>query len=540
MPFAISATFRFGYYQGHDSSGRVERYPDMVRLQCAFASAAYSLAAYEENGGGEEGFDNELNLPESLAAAIRWFEDNPPDAIKFPEAIMPAEPPKAYRLSGNWKSNGGADLPTSGNSRLKKEKDAAPHVSMDSPMTWWWDDSHAPATKTYETLKGLASEIPYLGEACSPVKIAVSIADEVPTGAHERCANGELTRRGIQNYRVSSRGNAKLLQDTWQTKHSEYMEKTEKKPTPNDEEIPAWTRNRRCTTCYDYRPPAKDGEANLPWSRGLLLEVDSADGKSVWRPEQRQWKDWACAIHRALVKRFTPSRNCILPAFLGGKSDKANNMSIQVLSHDYEDRLAFALPNNSHAILLMFPSSADGVDVSSLRESLKKPLCVYLGKLGKIQLKEYCEVNLEKLWRTSKGGTKRYWQPVPLYVADNRPIQRKGSARPWTVADAMKISLGYVYRDILGMDPHGDGGRLALLDEIDRCGVKVEAGYPLAVSHPRDYVHHMKKDAHFIAGTGFIDLGALGNEHETLALAMGQSRHFSGGFLVPVDIPASS
>ncbi len=534
MPFAISATFRFGYYQGHDSSGRVERYPDAVRLQCAFASAAYSLAAYEESGGGKGAFDNELNLPESLAAAIRWFEDNPPDAIEFPSIEIPRTDAMAWRVQGDLRDKKGKYY------IRRPRKNAAPHVSMDGPMTWWWDDGRAPTPEIHETLKKLAAEIPYLGEACSPVKISVSSANEIPPGAHRRCADNEFTRRGVQDYRVPSSGNAKLLQETWEEQCEEYKKKAEANQVLGHKEIPAWTRDRRCTTCYDYRPPAKDGEANLPWDRGLLIEVDPADGKSVWRPEQRQWKDWACAIHRALVKRFAPSRNCILPAFLGGKSNEANNMSIQVLSHDYEDHLAFALPNDSHAILLMFPSSADGVDVSSLRESLKKHLRVYLGKLGAIWLKNPCEMDMERLWCAPEEGAKRYWQPMPLYVADNRPIQREKAPHPWTIAESMKVSLGYVYRDTLDTDPRSDSGRLALLGKVEERGVKVESGYPLAVLHPRDYIHRMNKGAHFTAGTGLIDLGDLADGCKTLALAMGQSRHFSGGFLVPVDIPTSS
>ena len=550
MPFFISATFRFGYYQGHDISGRVEEYPNVVRLQCAFASAAYSLSAYEGNDVKEEEFNNKQNLPiglnlsKDLENAVLWFEDNPPDAIEFPKTEMPKDFPKAYRLSGNWKSNGGTDLPTSGNGKLKKEKDAAPHVCLDGPMVWWW--KNAPSGEIFGVLKKLAAEIPYLGEACSPVKILVSVADEIPSCAYRQCcADGKFMRMGIQNYRVPLEGNAELLQDIWKKKHDECEGRIEKKPVSDDKEVSAWTRDRRYTTCYDYRLIAKDNETNLPWNRGLLLEAVPCNEKSVWRPEQNQWKDWACAIHRALVKRVAPSPTDYLPEFFSGEGGNANNMSIQILSHDYDDCLAYELPNSNHAVLLMFPSSASEEDVSTLQERLKNPLYVYLGKLGKIKLKKCRDVNLKKLWSAPKDKVKRYWQPMPLYVADNRPIQCKEAPRPWTIAESMKVSLGYIYRDILDLNlrnnkEHGDKGRLAFLNKINEDKVKIKAGYSLAVSHPKNYVHHMKKGAHFIAGTALIDLGKLAGGCETLALAIGQSRHFSGGFLIPVDIVPES
>ncbi len=549
MSFSISATFRFGYYQGHDSSGRTEKYPNAVRLQCAFASAAYSFAAYEDGESGKDGFDDELGLPENLAAAICWFEDNPPDAIEFPKAEVPKESPKAHRLPGNWKSNDASDLPTLGNSKVKKEKDAAPHVSMGGPMVWWWNDEHAPGDGVRETLKKLAAEIPYLGEACSPVKISVSSIGEIPPDACIKCADGESTRNGVQDYRVPSKGNARRLQQVWEEKDKEYEEKKLKQA---DKEVPDWTPDRCYTACCDYRLPAKDGEVELPWGTGFLLEAAPAVGPGTWRPEQRQWKDWACAIHGALVKRVDSLQGSDLPAFLSGRGEEANNMSIQILPHDYEDRLAIDLPNGGHAVLLMLPSSARSADVSLLWEKLERPLRVYLGRRGAICLKNPREVDLGRLWRAPEKGTRRCWQPMPLYVADNRAVRRKDDARPWTIADSIKVSLGYVYRDLLkenqrdeesrggGKIPRGDAGRLALLQRVEERGVKVEAGYPFVVSHPRDYAHHMNKDAHFTAGTGLVDLGELAAGCETLALAMGQSRHFSGGFLVPVDVPANS
>ena len=529
MSFSISATFRFGYYQGHDSSGRTEEYPDVVRLQCAFASAAYSLAVYEDGGGNES--DGELGLPKNLAAAIRWFENNPPYAIEFPRTEMPKNSPKAYRLCGNLKSS----------NSVKKEKDAAPHVSMDGPMTWWWDeDDHVPKAGVSETLKRLAAEIPYLGEACSPVKISVSTDGAIPSDAYRRCVDGESTRSGVQDYLAPLEGNAKRLHEVWEEKDKENEKKAEKKPAQSDKEISAWTRDRCHTALYDYCPPAKDGKAKLPWSTGFLLEATPVGDSGTWRPEQRRWKDWACAVHRALVKRVDSLQGSVLPPFLGGHGNEANNMSIQVLPHDYEDRLAIDLPNGGHAVLLMFPSSAKEADVLLLREKLRNPLRVYLGRQGAIWLKKTREVDLGRLWRAPEKGTRRCWQPMPLYVADNRAVRRKEAPRPWTIADSMKVSLGYVYRDLLGKTPRGDAGRLALLRGVEKRGAKVETAYPLAISHPRDYAHHMNKGAHFTAGTGLVDLGGLAAGCETLALAMGQSRHFSGGFLVPVDVPEDS
>ena len=107
---------------------------------------------------------------DQIRDALGWLEDNPPQQILLPHVVEPKNRAIAYRNKGNVQ-----------NRKKPKDKVSAAaayiatayeqHPESGYLLTWLWNE--CPSSTVSGTLNQLCNEVPYLGEACSPVELGI-------------------------------------------------------------------------------------------------------------------------------------------------------------------------------------------------------------------------------------------------------------------------------------------------------------------------------------------------------------------------------
>jgi len=535
MAYAIVADYILGTYQGHDLNGKAEPFPSVTRLHAALISAAFSLASYEDEAGFEITLDGQSGVPLKYAGAIKWIEENPPDAIDLPR-IMSNETNStiAFRDKGLLKKS----------SKKRLAEHAVSHVALSGPLSWWW--GNAPDGETAERLSSLVSEVSYLGETDSPVRILAYSTDEMPADAWRRADGDDIALLNLPATYVPELGRAGELQRIYLESHKPTHSQRSEAPGTDEKEI-VDEYARECTRLVHYsRPIAANDDKPMPWNSGFLLRVESRDG-AVWPPKENEYLTWAVALHRALVKCC----GIDVPAMLSGKSraafdtlavPPANCLAIQVI--DSRVSAQMALPIDGAAFMVMIPSDAPEIEIEKIEAAINRLSSVYIqgSKIIRIAAKngqKAIPMDLRHFWKKPPEGFARWWQPCPLFITDSRPpVPSLCGGKTWGVAEAIKVAVGYTWRDTLRPRQKGDRKLVELVNLADEKGVTVVGERVIALSHIQEYVHRTNKGALPAAGTALINLGSLGSD-EALA-SIGQSRHLGGGLLVPVDIPDAS
>lgn len=535
MSYSISANFLLGIYQGHDKRGHAETYPDLVRFQSALMSAAYSLAAYTEHENRKAlGFDEDLSLPGSLSAAVTWLEDNPPSAISLPVATrVESSDVDAYRSKG---------LIVKGKDREKSREPAVSYTALGGPIVWWWDES--PSRDIQEALVLICHEVPYLGEAASLVRVEAQEGGEIPHDAWMRHEGIGLESVGLPVLGIPRGGRAKKLQDLYLKREGQKTPSisVDSFKSNEDENSDLWCGDMIGKAVYQYGLDDDISGGSEPWVFGYILEVEKGNEKACWPPLEDNRLRWSIAMHRAMVSKCGND----VPLILSGKGTKiageqlvlpANGVSVQII--DQSLPLGKESLVEDPAFLIMLPQGADPMEAEIVSRAVELLGYIYDAKLGSVNVRKTRLVTLDHFWKAPDEGTSRWWQPIPLYIADNRPPYRNSSKRlAWTLADTVRVSLGYVWRDEL--NPQGNGARrqLELSNLVANQGVVIAGERLLHPARPENYSYHMNKGSFFTAATAMVNLGNLGSERA--AVAIGQTRHLGGGLLVPVDIPCSS
>ena len=127
---------------------------------------------------------------------------------------------------------------------------------------------------------------------------------------------------------------------------------------------------------------------------------------------------------------------------------------------------------------------------------------------------------MHRLWRTWSGA-----------VPDTSAVPRG-----WTLADAIALSAGLVWRDELGLSRTGRSRPAwfaALREAASEHGVQAVNVRMIASSSAERFVHRTNPGTLVRPYHAIIDLGGLAGEEALTAI--GQSRHLGGGLLIPVD-----
>lgn len=516
MAFSIAAEMPLGTYRGRGADGRVDRVPSVSRLHSALLCAAGFGPRAQPRG-------DVLAPCEADEAALRWLEENPPDAVTIPALQV-----NVGRVTA-WREDGTVEGRSSAMSVRKLPKRPDMSVAVDGEFRWTW--SQTPPPEVVAALEALCPDVPSLGMTESPVRLTTSSADgsDEPTHCLDREA-GFFTRDGGEDVEIPLPGRMAELTDA----HAMTTRR-----------IPTVSRDRFSTSeVSSSTVPPRDAVAlaryslrsvdrhDVPWPEVLMLPL----GKSV---PVRDRVRFSVAAHRGLIRAIGYGAPPLITGVYPHGQRPANRLAIQVVDESMPVEIPDGAPG---AIVMMIPQAADPVDLEALGHAVTALTSVrYAGREPVRVVGRPLSVSGHEFWSSPVGsnasvddaGPVRLWTTTPAAVPDTRGL-RDG---PWTFAHAALLSLGFVWRDRLGRPSgHGDARYREMVDAVSAAGVAVTRAAPLRTSDVRHYVHSVNEHAVVRPYHADLWLGDLCGQRTVQAI--GQSRHLGGGLLVPADFPA--
>ncbi len=517
MGLTISARFVLGSYQGSSKTGQPESFPGTDRLLAALTAAAGTGPYAVESPSG-------LEISERHRAALEWLETKPPAKVSIPDHRMNAPNAVAYRKTG---------LMSKGNYAPAAMKAAIARSSLAGPMIWSWEDE--PNPDVLLAVQELCAEVCYLGEAASLAVLDAWIGDdeELP-GELVRVPEDELYPVAAVPITTPRPGRLNVLEAAHESARAP-LTTPERAPSKNEgEQNTRWPDDALALVWY--RPATDTSASRLPWDRALVLEVEPAGRGSAWPPPPSEFVAWCVALQRALVRALHPSVPALVSGHYGPDVPRpANRLAIQIV--DQTLPLGWTLSEGvKAAFLLLLPSDCAPEDQDAVVQGLHflAARTLYRGSAGAVKLSRLRPMVAQDFWAPTPAGTQRWWSPRPLAIADTRPIRTKKGAA-WTLADALKLSVAMVWRDVLGVRP-GKGaefyGSLVSTVEgyLDIASLARLAGPDLA-----SYVHRTGESVLLTGYRARFRMPSL--VLDTAPAAIGQSRHLGTGLLVPSDRP---
>ena len=561
MAFAISAYFPLGFYQGSDSGGRPESYPSPNRLYSALVSTAYLTFGFEKN-------EVDCGLTDAqIHDALAWFEGNPPQKILFPRCIKAESKAIAYRNKGNVQNE-------------KKPKDKVSpsaayiatayeqHPESGVLLTWIWHEN--PASAVSKTLDLLCAEVPYLGEACSAVRLETHENYDLPNGVEKQVwtlsSDSPLVaiRKGGRNISYPKERRLDDLKQAFAAANPQPKGKKKLSVKGKEEEQ---------NFLNEYKPLQTEGKARYlssavqdtgknalkaPWTTAFYLEIDqvgngrAGNDKVEWKPEEFEFVGWAVALHRFLVKQWGADPSLALVGrYASGMRRPANNVSIQIFDSGfkgtYDWQLRKEIAEKGPGFLILLPYDMAKADIQKLHD-----VCVYAkGKTlyyspnkPTLRLGNTTVIDAEHLWKPVAEGACRYWTIRPMAIAETRPIPDAKQHRKWGVYEALCLALGHVWRSQYPQSSEGNREE-RYWNIVDKVKAKT-SHFRIYSSHAvhrvnmTDYAHHADASNVLHGMNALIAISDAADSLDCAAMAIGQSRHLGGGFLVPVDLLANS
>lgn len=105
---------------------------------------------------------------------------------------------------------------------------------------------------------------------------------------------------------------------------------------------------------------------------------------------------------------------------------------------------------------------------------------------------------------------------------------------PWSLADAVQLSVGLLWRDELVGPGRGDGWYRQIAQAAADWGVQVQTVHRIADSDLGRFVHKVAPGSVVQPYRATVTLGNLASDRSLIAI--GQSRHLGGGLLMPCDL----
>ncbi|MDF7663610.1 type I-U CRISPR-associated protein Csb2 [Bifidobacterium sp. ESL0763] len=558
MSFIISVHFLMGTYQGADDTGRPEAYPSPERLYKALVSVAHTVFGFRSGVSAEE----EHLSDDAIAAALQWFERNPPDAIYLPRKIRRNGRRKhdtfTYRDKGYWNKAQGVKTIDAVTGRQDIRSSKASRVGIataydddeaDGNLAWQW--AEAPDEHIREALARLCWEVPYLGEACSPVSLS---AHEMGEGTYPLSGSLEIDRQLSlrhasisEEFQVPDEGHLQELEDGYAQANPKKKTKkiafSEHENTVVSDSLTQHVRN------VGYlRPSLQDDSKKLraPWSLGVFIPVEVlGDKQAQWQPRESQYVAWCVALHRLLVRLGGYGVTPVLTGKYEPDIERpANNVAIQILSDGGLPIAPEMLERmNLPGFLVMIPRSASGADVStiiSLCESLKGRRLYFSKNYETLRLGEaVTDIDLSQFWESVRTGCRRFWTPSPFCLRETRSIPSEDPGKRWKAREDMALAVGHVWRKNFKPSAPCASKEEEYWGFVDNV---LETDSPAGIVSARivartqmgDYAHRSDPSTPLLGVMASMRLDLV-TEREVVAI--GQSRHLGGGLLVPVDYP---
>lgn len=502
MAVGLKLTFTTDVYRGRDANGTPESLPDTSRLMSALVSAAAR---------------SPLGL-EASRDALEWFENNPPTSMTVPDSIFQLCEKSQHFFNHSTKTRR-ADEKKKG----KNDKKTVPvAVKVEKPFTrykyladyaygfvvrgevaWGWDDVPENHAKVFAELTRFVS---YVGDPDSVVKLTWGKLDPV---THTLMSPGEIPVAGSVRGFAPVEGRLAELD----ARHARIQAGKAKSSERADQAISAAR-----DLAIDLRH--KVGSVTyVPVEVPVEAALDSPWDAAVWFPMSKEFAvedraREAGVIHRNLVRLFSNiySDRCAVlhgrNAVLDTEHRAANNVAIQFIPNGYEH-----VKGTSPGMLVMTPKDAPLGDRDALLDMLVaySPVHPLISRVGE-------EVDPTRWWLPPTAGTRRTWHTYPLAVSEGV------NAPPHVLAAK---SLKYVFRDTMSSDEaHNAVLRSRRVDPH----VGLSAFIHRTNTSKKETVggQHIGLDVRY-------DLSGL--SHDSAVVAVGQSRHFGVGLLVPFDVP---
>ncbi|MBT1165782.1 type I-U CRISPR-associated protein Csb2 [Bifidobacterium simiarum] len=558
MPFVISAGFLMHTYQGADDTGSPECYPSPERLYKALVSVAYGAFGFHSAYGQRESGVTDTQLE----SALRWLESNPPDWIRLPLHMRDNRRSSVivYRNRGSRNRNKAKSV--------SAMSSVAYGDTENDTLLWQWEQE--PDPETAGLISCMCWEIPYLGEACTPVRITTKTVDasEFPVDEQHslNISDDDLSVDGMSSmleFPVPWEGHLRELQQGYS---SVYPRKPSKLPkNGGGEEQKALLPNTlvSCVRHIGYiRPKTEDERALLhPWSQGFFIparviaeptnSADHAPGRyEEWEPRESTLVSWAVAMHRTLIREWGYGAS---PMLTGKYVDvdtadrPANNVAIQILTSDMpvSPELNLELPG----FLLMIPCDMPVEETGMLADictRLQGRRLFYSRRSQTLELGAVdTTVDLNALWSPVGKGYARLWAPYPLCMRETRRIPDPSGARQWGARESIALAVAHVWRDYCNTSKAGREDSRAdreirywqQVDQVLSEGsfVRIFGADTETRTHMSDYVHKTQSGNLLVGLTALLSFDPRCGLDRS-AMTIGQSRHLGGGLLVPVDV----
>lgn len=538
MPFVITASFPLHHYQGADNSGEPELFPSLDRLYKAFVATAYETFSF-----GTSAVPGRILSDRQIEDALSWMESNPPKYIKLPASLPAIGDVRntyiAYRKQGAWEDK------TNDSKSEPKAAVTATFYPEFQPWSIAWQWGSEPSPDTRKTLTLLAAEVPYLGEASSPVQLSVESApDELPIQGSYELASDRFSFNSDIEFQTPMKGRLSDLQKGYEEAYP--AEASAPVGSNKDKNFLPNALDKTVEALGYVRPGnhPTDGVVS-PWKRGIVLSMMMDDGVGNREPLQSEYVPLAVALHRTLVKQwglgaspFLTGRYAKNPAV--GRPD--NNVSIQIITPNLPLNEEQEYPSGPF-FLLMIPEDMPASDYNFLKEVCTSLNGVHLYSRGirkPVALGRVSVVDLWNFWKPTTPGTYRFWVPSPLGIYETRPIPDFDSGRKWTALEAVQLSFAHVWRSRYGS---GEGATREiqywnLTEKVARDrGIRVLSATTEFRTNMQNFSHHRDSSNTLRGFSAVIDFKSP--RLEQAALAIGQSRHLGGGFLVPLDLPTT-
>jgi CRISPR-associated protein Csb2 len=515
MAMAIAGEFITGVYLGHVGAGQADPLPSAARLHSALMAAAASGTR------AEAGPDSRLRPNAADAEALHWLEEHPPDGLVLPARGRSESHAIAYRNLGllNPKLRG----------VKKAAKSAAPGTSVAGAVCWVWEVD--PPGPVLESLDALCADVPYLGQADSPVRLHVQTA-ALPRLTHRRLADARLgaRRSGDADFAVPRPGRTAVLEAVHRRTAGGLS------PTPqvdraktDEKELPSAEATERVG--LERFRPVRPVEPDGPWKWCWKVPIEGRREISRERSVA-----YCVALRRAIISQFDGDAPPLLTGrYADGAAVPPNRLAVQLLS---DSPYLSQRPSTRQVFVVAVPTGADPADIAVIGDALDRVRRVHAQGSEVVVPAKWDPselVDASAFWALPQAGLRRLWSVLPAVV------ETRAQGKGWTLADAVFLSIGLVWRESLG-DDEWNSARGAVLYRTAvaaarRAGVQVIRARQLPTSRVGQFLHKIPEGLLPLPYEATVDLGELVPQGTAFA-AIGQSRHLGGGLLVPCDVPA--
>lgn len=499
-PVGISVSFLNNWYSGRTPSGTVEVLPSFARVFSALVGAGGSGSA------SVLGSDGERTLSPEVRSALEWIESNPPQMLSVPKHGPVCSDPEHYRKTGN--------MAKKGNGRVRPQVKFCYGTPVFGDLSWGW--SSVPQY-VQDTVGKLCLEVSYLGDVLSKAELRWG---PLPSATH-RLGDGwsvgdqqDVPQSGRLEELVSHHALLRL-----QTRSQKTSESKEfiggQSPTTDSDKLRRDPRTRIRLMTY-VADTVEAEPLSAPWTHGVWIPLHKAISPDhvVFRTR---------FLHRQLNKqadRSARSSDSVypVPPVLNGHHEDlavrpANNVAVVYIP---EPEVA----GSGHAgggqpgFLILVPEGVPSEDLALILQSACA-LRHIEDAAGSPAI-----VDPTRWWDVPESGHMRLWTTYPLAVAETK-ISRKTLR---LAKESAQASLRYVFRNRTGNTGTVVHARQSRTTDMHRFYHKATpmkpGGLPLVATY----------DA-------VVDLNGV--LPDTAVCAIGQSRHFGVGLLLPLDIPIS-